>query len=118
METRAAVELRRPDPTSDFDEVLAVVQACDRAVYGDSDWTADELREEWDDLGWIGDLAVRAPWRRRGLGQALLLHSFRLFADAGKQRAGLGVDNATGALARYERGLRIVRKSNTWERAQ
>ena len=46
----AAVELRRPDPTADFDEVLALVQACDRAVYGDSDWTADELREEWDDL--------------------------------------------------------------------
>ena len=44
------MELRRPDPTSDFDEVLALVQACDRAVYDDSDWTADELREEWDDL--------------------------------------------------------------------
>ena len=42
--------VRRPDPTSDFDEVLALVQACDRAVYDDSDWTADELREEWDDL--------------------------------------------------------------------
>ena len=72
-------------------------------------------------IGWIGDLAVRAPWRRRGLGQALLLHSFGLFAEAGKRRAGLGVDrdNATGALALYERvGLRIVRQSNTWEREQ
>ena len=72
-------------------------------------------------IGWIGDLAVRAPWRRRGLGEALLLHSFRLFAEAGKQRAGLGVDrdNATGALALYQRvGLRVVRQSNTWERAQ
>lgn len=46
----AAVEIRRPDPTTDFDEVLALVQACDHAVYDDSDWTADELREEWDDL--------------------------------------------------------------------
>src|SRR4051794_8106620 len=45
-----AVEIRHPDPTSDFDEVLALVQACDRAVYDDSDWTAAELREEWDDL--------------------------------------------------------------------
>ena len=72
-------------------------------------------------IGWIGDLAVRAPWRRRGLGQALLLHSFGLFAEAGKRRAGLGVDrdNATGALALYERvGLRVVRQSNTWEREQ
>jgi ribosomal protein S18 acetylase RimI-like enzyme len=44
------VEIRRPDPIADFDEVLALVQACDRAVYDDSDWTAAELREEWDDL--------------------------------------------------------------------
>jgi mycothiol synthase len=44
------VEIRRPDPTTDFDDVLALVQACDRAVYDDSDWTAAELREEWDDL--------------------------------------------------------------------
>jgi len=44
------VDIRRPDPTTDFGEVLALVQACDRAVYGDSDWTASELREEWDGL--------------------------------------------------------------------
>ena len=50
METRAAMEIRPPDPTTDFDEVLALVQACDRAVYDGSDWTADELREEWDGL--------------------------------------------------------------------
>ena len=57
----AAVEIRRPDPMTDFDEVLALVQACDRAVYGDSDWTAAELREEWDDL----DLETRRLGRRR-----------------------------------------------------
>ena len=45
-----AVEIRRPHPTGDFDEVLALVQACDRAVYGGSDWTESELREEWDGL--------------------------------------------------------------------
>jgi GNAT superfamily N-acetyltransferase len=44
------VRLRSPDPERDFDEVLALVQACDRAVYGDSDWTAEELREEWEGL--------------------------------------------------------------------
>jgi ribosomal protein S18 acetylase RimI-like enzyme len=54
---RVPVELRSPLPESDFDEVLALVQACDRAVYGDSDWTARELREEWDGL----DLA-RDAW--------------------------------------------------------
>jgi len=44
------VELRRPDPTADLDEVFALVRACDHAVYGDSDWTLAELREEWDGL--------------------------------------------------------------------
>lgn len=74
---------------------------------------------EDESIGWIGDLAVRKPWRGRGIGEALLRHSFRLFAEAGKQSAGLGVDrdNATGAFALYERvGLRVVRRSNTWER--
>ena len=52
------MEIRRPDSTNDFDEVLALVQACDRAVYGDSDWTAAELREEWDDLDLDSDAWV------------------------------------------------------------
>jgi len=70
------VEIRRPHPTTDFDEVLALVQACDRAVYGDSDWTAAELREEWGDLdvgtdAWVaavdGRLAgVMHVYERRG----------------------------------------------------
>jgi len=58
METRAAVTIRRPDPIADFDEVLALVQACDRAVYDDSDWTAAELREEWNDLDLESDAWV------------------------------------------------------------
>ena len=70
------MEIRRPHPTTDFDEVLALVQACDRAVYGDSDWTAAELREEWGDLdvgtdAWVaavdGRLAgVMHVYERRG----------------------------------------------------
>jgi len=72
----APVEIRRPDPVTDFDEVLALVQACDSAVCGDSDWTAAELREEWDglDMGadaWVavvdGRLAgVLSVYERRG----------------------------------------------------
>jgi GNAT superfamily N-acetyltransferase len=44
------VQLRRLHRTHDFDDVLALLQACDRAVYGDSDWTPAELREEWASL--------------------------------------------------------------------
>ena len=76
------MELRRPDPTTDFDEVLALVQACDRAVYGDSDWTADELREEWDDLDLESDawLAV-ADGRIAGVMHCHGLQGSRVLLD-------------------------------------
>ena len=70
-------------------------------------------------LGWISVLAVRRPWRRRGLARALLLQSFGLFRSAGRLRAGLGVDteNTTGAHALYESvGMSVTSRSDTWER--
>ncbi|MBW3593648.1 MAG: GNAT family N-acetyltransferase, partial [Actinobacteria bacterium] len=50
-------------------------------------------------FGWVNVLGVRRPWRRRGLGSALLAHAFREFARRGATRVGLGVDaeNTTGA---------------------
>lgn len=71
-------------------------------------------------VGWVSVLAVRRPWRRRGLARALLLESFGLFRSMGRLRAGLGVDseNTTGALALYESaGMRATSRSDTWERA-
>lgn len=70
-------------------------------------------------FGWIGTLGVRRPWRRRGLGRALLLHSFRDFQGRGATRVGLGVDaeNTTGAVRLYESvGMRPVRRNdNYWK---
>jgi mycothiol synthase len=62
------------------------------------------------DVGWIRILGVRRPWRKRGLGRALLLHAFHEFRDRGLAGAGLGVDAAsdTGAHRLYERaGMRV-----------
>ena len=76
-------------------------------------------RGEDSTVGWVGSLAVRRPWRRRGLGEALLRDAFVRFAERGKRSAGLGVDaeNTTGAVALYERvGMHVVRRSDTWER--
>ena len=43
-------------PTLDrFDEVLSLLQASDCAVYGDTDWTAPELREQWDEMDLAAD---------------------------------------------------------------
>jgi len=63
--------------------------------------------------GWVGDLGVRRPWRRRGLATALLCESMRLFKAEGLDYATLGVDteNPTGALGVYERvGFAPVRR--------
>jgi ribosomal protein S18 acetylase RimI-like enzyme len=70
-------------------------------------------------LGWVGTLGVREPWRRRGLGEAMLRTSFHALWERGFRRAGLGVDieNVTGALRLYERaGMRPVHRSESWAR--
>jgi len=53
--------------------------------------------------GWVDDLAVRRPWRGRGLGRALLLTAFQVLRARGLSRALLGVDtdNPTGAMGLY-----------------
>jgi mycothiol synthase len=56
------------------------------------------------DVGWVNTLGVRRAWRKRGIGLALLRHSFGELYRRGKRMAGLGVDaeNLTGALRLYE----------------
>ena len=70
-------------------------------------------------IGWVGDLAVRRPWRRRGLGLALLEHSFGEFFRRGTREIGLGVDaaNLTGATRLYEKaGMHVVNDYVTYEK--
>ncbi len=70
-------------------------------------------------LGWIETLAVRRAWRRRGLGRALLLHSFRELERLGRTAAGLSVDaeNPTGAVRLYESvGMRPVSERVLYEK--
>jgi len=54
-------------------------------------------------VGWVGSLGVRRPWRKQGLGEALLLQSFRDLYKQGYSVIGLGVDaqNPTGATRLY-----------------
>jgi ribosomal protein S18 acetylase RimI-like enzyme len=48
---------------------------------------------------------VRRPWRRRGLGEALLLRALGQFYERGERVVQLGVDaeNPSGATRLYER---------------
>ncbi len=70
-------------------------------------------------LGWVRVLGVRRPWRRQGLGRALLLHVFGEFHRRGFHGVGLGVDaeSLTGAHRLYESaGMRVYRQSNVYEK--
>jgi ribosomal protein S18 acetylase RimI-like enzyme len=69
--------------------------------------------------GHVNALGVRPQWRRRGLGLALLLHSFAELRAHGRSKADLGVDaeNPTGALPLYERaGMRLAQRTDTYEK--
>jgi mycothiol synthase len=69
--------------------------------------------------GWIGALGVRRPWRKRGIGLALLQHAFVEFHRRGESHVGLGVDtqNASGATRLYERaGMRVINEDVVYEK--
>jgi ribosomal protein S18 acetylase RimI-like enzyme len=71
------------------------------------------------DMGWVASLAVRRPWRRRGIARALLLTAFREFKRRGFARVGLGVDaeSLTGADRLYETaGMRPIRRHDMYEK--
>jgi GNAT superfamily N-acetyltransferase len=55
--------------------------------------------------GFVHSLFTRRPWRKRGVGAALLGDAFRRFWERGERSVGLGVDAAseTGAFRLYER---------------
>ncbi len=70
-------------------------------------------------IGWIRALGVRRPWRKKGLGLALLHYSFGEFYRRGMKTIGLGVDasNPTGATRLYQRaGMRAVSEFLTYEK--
>ncbi|MFZ5908910.1 MAG: GNAT family N-acetyltransferase [Chloroflexota bacterium] len=60
---------------------------------------------------WVGTLGVRRPWRKRGLGLALLYHAFGEFYKRGATLVMLGVDaeNPNGATRLYHKvGMQVA----------
>lgn len=71
------------------------------------------------EMGWVGTLGVLRPYRKRGLGLALLRHSFNEFYRRGTRKVGLGVDaqNLTGALRLYENaGMHVHQAFDLYEK--
>ena len=72
-----------------------------------------------EDRGLVGSISVRRPWRKRGLGLALLRQAFNEFYRRGKRKVGLGVDaqSLTGAVRLYEAaGMHIDQVFDTYEK--
>jgi mycothiol synthase len=70
-------------------------------------------------IGWVGTLGVRRPWRKHGLGLALLAHSFGEFHRRGMKTVGLGVDasNPTGATRLYKKaGMTVASEYVIYEK--
>ncbi|MDQ3880931.1 MAG: GNAT family N-acetyltransferase [Chloroflexota bacterium] len=69
--------------------------------------------------GWLDSVAVRRPWRRRGLARALIASSLRVLRERGMTSAGLGVDteNPSGALRLYESmGFEPIRRFTSFRK--
>jgi GNAT superfamily N-acetyltransferase len=76
-------------------------------------------RGDDESFGWVGTLGVTRPYRRLGVGMALLLHAFGEFRARGKARVGLGVDasSLTGATRLYEKaGMHIAERFDLYEK--
>ena len=76
-------------------------------VVRDGDEIAAGTRSTGDTYGggWVHSVFTRRPWRRQGVGEALLTDAFARFWERGERKVGLGVDaeSDTGAFRLYER---------------
>ncbi len=71
------------------------------------------------ETGVVETLGVRRPWRRQGMGLALLHHAFGEFHKRGYKRVGLGVDtkNLSGATRLYEKaGMQVTHEFAIYEK--
>jgi mycothiol synthase len=76
-------------------------------------------RMQEDGSGWVSQLVVLRPWRKQGLGLALLHHAFTQFYERGVRKVGLGVDSQslTGAQRLYERaGMHVAARFARYEK--
>jgi mycothiol synthase len=89
------------------------------AQAGDQMVGATLCRKRQDGSGWISQVAVLRPWRKRGLGLALLRHAFAAFYSRDVRKVELGVDaqSLTGAQRLYERaGMHVAARYARYEK--
>ena len=115
----------QPQPFERFEEYRVSVPTFDPTLWTivwDGEEIAGTLRADRNRFGagWIGSAGVLRPWRKRGVGLALLRRSFGQFWERGERRVQLGVDaqSPTGATRLYERaGMHVVWEAVVYEKA-
>jgi mycothiol synthase len=107
----------RPRGTFERFEALIAAPGFDPALwlvaFDGEEIAATGLARALSDEGWIDVIGVRRPWRRRGIGLALLHSLFAKLKAGGSRTAALSVDaeSATGAPRLYDRAGMTVRAS-------
>lgn len=89
-----------------FDPELWFLAIADEKIIGTC------LGYSYPEEGWVRHLAVDDKWRQRGIGTALLQHSFKAFKELGHAEAGLGVR------AENESALRIYERAGMYRARQ
>jgi mycothiol synthase len=89
--------LAQQEADDTWDATLGVLAEADGAIVGFSN------NGVIDGTGYVFELGVLPEWQGRGIGRALLRHSFAMLAARGIQKGRLGVDtqNTTGAVELY-----------------
>jgi len=106
--------LRHPDTDPDM---WFIARADDGAVAGFCLCFVERAAETGRRIGWVAQLGTTRPFRRIGLGRALLRHGLRVLAERGVDEVRLGVDaeNLSGALGFYTRaGFEVMRESRVY----
>ncbi len=96
-----------------FDPDLWIVAQGDDGVAGVA------INRRHPQFGRIETLAVRRPWRRRGVGRALVEASLHALHERGERSVVLNVDaeNLTGATQLYQQaGMTVVREIHAYEK--
>jgi mycothiol synthase len=117
-------------PATDYETWLA--RRAQESSIAYDEWFVGEVDGEWagvlqssdvgaeDNAGWVRALAVLRPYRRRGVGEALLRRAFAAYAAKGRAEAGLGVDlaNPTRAARLYRAvGMRPLYEADIYQRS-
>ena len=99
----------------DFDPSVWFVASEENEIAG----VALNVTKENTGIGWVDHLSVRRPWRNKGIGKALLLHTFGEFFKRGIHTIKLSVDSKslTNAPRLYENvGMKTVEKYHVYKK--